>query len=294
MSERLDILKPILDRYKRRFTVLDIGCGPKGLLSREIAEKYDAAVFGVDREMEGRWPDSTAVQLNGDVSPDMLEAISRCEHFDVVLAMNLLHHYAESDWERALKTICGMGDLVFIQMPPKGTERVAGQPWLDKMIDAIDARCIGIGEAYYEPFDHERRIWGCVNHGPRSFPGHTIRGRSPKIHKNDKPNPWRVWSSPGVIYAEKAAGIMRDSQMKSWIPGMNLWNLCQFEMVSPTREEFASMVRAYPLPDHPHGDIIAWNFVYDGRELHLIDFGEMIRDDAEGREHAARMVEGRE
>ena len=287
MSERLELLKPVLDRFKRRFSVIDLGCGP-GDLSQEIAANYDAAVFAVDRNRQPIMKNSNVTQLQVELTPSLLRSLSNCEHFDVVLAMNILHHYGEKDWEYALNIILNMGWHVVVQLPPRGATRVAGESLVNFMLDCMTHRDIQkLGEAWYRPFQHHRPIWLKTNNPVKPLPFHTLCGRTPRLRDAEYSNYWTVSASYEAVSASRhKTGQVQDP----WITGMNLWNICQLHPVSPTLEEFARMIQEYPL-DRFHGDIIPWNFIYDGRRLHLIDYGEReIVPDAQGIQDAARDV----
>ena len=42
--------------------------------------------------------------------------MASCEHFDVVLAFNVLHHFGK-DWQKAAEAVLGLGDNILIESP---------------------------------------------------------------------------------------------------------------------------------------------------------------------------------
>jgi len=147
MSERMELLrKPLLDQYKRVFHVLDIGGGVESgqNVGQEVAHTYGGAVVTV---FEQDWTKDkfvssprTMVCKTALSVVDMMR-LSECQHFDVVLALNVVHWYG-SQWEAALRTLVGMADWVVVQVPAKGEgdgrADVPGHQYVDDMNDWIE------------------------------------------------------------------------------------------------------------------------------------------------------------
>ena len=47
-----------------------------------------------------------------------LQKLSECEHFDVVLALNIIHWFP-SEWMKIADAILAMGDNIIIETPPQ-------------------------------------------------------------------------------------------------------------------------------------------------------------------------------
>jgi len=245
--KRIDVLAPILSQYQRRFSVLDLGCGG-GEISREIQLGYDAAVFSLDRECEAL--------LQCEITTHGLEQLSSLEHFDVVIAFNFLHHF--QDWERAARAVIEMGHHVFIQLPPRGDKRLS--------VETIDGLHEVIGfppldSIWYPSFSHHRPIWHIENPSTRTS----------------------GWGWEMEVDFNKITGTY-DGYTKEWIPGMSLWNM---HGLGADRAWLLSLVEGLSSPEKEHGDIQPWNMIWDGREVHLIDWqdepnGHRFWEDPEG------------
>lgn len=123
-------IKKFLTKYKRDFTVLDLGAA-QGFFSFKIGYEF---------------PHATCVMIEGDydytnhtdnllklcvenntlhniiflkslITPDLLQTIAECEHFDLVLALNFIHHCGHN-WKTIIEKICSLGDYVIIENPP--------------------------------------------------------------------------------------------------------------------------------------------------------------------------------
>ncbi len=64
MSERLELLRPYLSCYKRRFAVLDFGAGINvPAIGPEIAREFDAVVTCAEKNIEYPEPTPTLMSL---------------------------------------------------------------------------------------------------------------------------------------------------------------------------------------------------------------------------------------
>src|SRR3990167_5625823 len=128
LKERLDLLRPTLDQYTRRFTVLDLGSGiePDQNVGQRIAREYqNAIVVAVEKDWTGEKfePSPRTIVLARKFNVNDILRLSQCEHFDVVLGLNILHWFGE-DALPVLVTLMRMGDYIFVQIP-KTTDTTA-------------------------------------------------------------------------------------------------------------------------------------------------------------------------
>lgn len=101
------------------FHVLDIGAA-SGYFSFRIAEDFHAHVTMIESSPDiAKW-----VKANGNprvklihrsVSARDLLKMAKKKHYDVVLALSVLHHFP--DFELAVRAIFQLGDVVFIEPP---------------------------------------------------------------------------------------------------------------------------------------------------------------------------------
>lgn len=130
-QSRYAIIKTILDKYKRPFTLLDIGAS-QGYFSFKAAYDYDVVCVMI----EGNNPAypmvgsqlldlcklntslDNIILLNKKVIHEDLQLLSECEHFDVILAFNIIHWF-DNDWKKVTNAILNMGDNVIIETPPQ-------------------------------------------------------------------------------------------------------------------------------------------------------------------------------
>lgn len=125
-ASRYEAIKCILEKYKSPIKVLDIGAS-NGYFSLKIAHDFDALCVMAD--VSNRLCDicrfndqiSGIVYLKRALSLEDLIALNQLEHFDVVLALNVVHHM--SPYKEILDIIFELGDTVIIETPPANDAR---------------------------------------------------------------------------------------------------------------------------------------------------------------------------
>jgi hypothetical protein len=270
--ERFELMRPVLDRFTRRFTVLDYGAGIDLNVAPFIAKSYDCVVVAIEQDfakfdqLEGL--PRFIVLKKRMLGADILRLTS-CEHFDVSLGLNILHHLTD-DWHLAVTGLLTSMDT-FIQVPSE----------LD-----VKAPNNHISAAIRDNFR------GAEVGYTAQFPGHPVRPLY-SMHRSlpqllDRTHVEAHQGSAETLingsYDSSNAWFKRnDKGIKQWIPAMNLWNFCLMGGVWPTKQRVLGLLQSFPLPPTHHGDVAPWNFLIDGEQLFLVDGHEGWEfDDKEG------------
>lgn len=124
-------ISEIISKYKRPIKVLDLGAS-NGYFSLKIAHDYDALCVMVD--LSDRLCDicklndqvHNIIYLKKELSLSDLKILCQNEHFDVVLALNVVHHM--EPWKEILDVIFQLGDTVIVETPPANDDRVKDLP----------------------------------------------------------------------------------------------------------------------------------------------------------------------
>lgn len=151
-ASRYDLISNFLTNYKRPFSVLDIGAS-EGYFSFKIAHDY---------------PGSSCIMIEGNYGPNSqeeiadrleelckentdldniillkkyfthkdLQTLSENEHFDVTLALNIIHHFG-SNWKAAADAILNMGDYIIIETPSPQNTNVGNSALLKEIYDYL-------------------------------------------------------------------------------------------------------------------------------------------------------------
>lgn len=259
--ERFQLIAPFLKPYTRRFSLLDLGaneCGLSGMIARE----FDVMVTAIEQNPVEPPVLPNFMLLRHKITVEELERLNECEHFDVVLALNFLHHCG-SDWERMAETTLRLGQKVFVQLPEPG-DNSCGQDIIPMLTEFITSRMALLGKVHQRAdlTDHAKRpLWVRENGEEKVLTRTSLNSEPASPPTTVTSNYNRLW---------RRAPHKRNPE-RDWMPGINLWNFCQLGGVWPTKEKVIRMLEEYPLPYLRHGDITPWNFVLDGSSVRLID-----------------------
>jgi len=259
---RYNLIRPLLKRYARRFTVLDFGAGINPYMAQRISREFNCVIVAIEQneiaayELEQFGP--RALWLRKKMSAEDIELLADCEHFDVVLALNILHHF--DHWERVLYSIMDMCDLLIVQTPRPEDAGSCGQKFIPHIAKFME-NYTPVGESVQFEGHLPRPIY-CVE--PI---GESVLTRS-------------SWTAPAcciraIVHSgeeEKEIELAHKKlPRRQFIHGLNLWNFAQLNGQWPRKDKVLKMIREFPLPTERHGDITPHNFLLDGEKLHLID-----------------------
>ena len=272
---RYQNIKNILDNYKRPFTVLDLGAS-EGYFSLRIAAEYPHATCVM---LEG---DKTLLlpqicQLNKNLTnvvvlqkfftPQDLKELGECEHFDLVLAFNIVHQLGDA-WKETIDQLLTLGDHILVETPPPGCRTSAHKDNLP-LIDAYLLQNKNGNVVAQVP-----RYGNPGNHSPdqRYSNVHLF-----EMHKNILPKP--TWGSPNIRFypvnsnfTEKTIYKPRINKTIEWKKGINLWTFKNLNGVYPTDDIIHEEIER--LATFQHNDFMPWNIIIQGKHLELIDWDD--------------------
>lgn len=269
---RFELIKRVLDEYRRPFTVLDIGasCGYFGF---RAAHEHGAAAILVDtgEMLPALAADNAAagndriIVLKRKLSIEDLEALASCEAFDVVLALNVLHWFGAS-WRPAADLLLELGDNVIIETPPANDTGALGQgvvPEIHRYLEELTGHELLGTTPSHTTKGVERPIY--LYRRPKRQLRRAYIGAPPKAHIRAH----AIQSTPqarSVIFAGAGIGP------RLWHPGINLVTYLELGGAWPLPAYIAAHYGAAvaELEDH-HGDLRPHNVIINGRSAKLID-----------------------
>ena len=271
-EERYSAVKSVLSNYKRKFTLLDIGanCGYFGIRSAYdfgcVSVMVEAAESCGEVVRANNIPGT--MYLHRRLSIKDLKDLRECEHFDVVLALNIIHHM--SDWKAAAEHILDLGDNVIIETPAKDDKGACNYNHIPHIHSWLSTKPhYELGSFKSHVSNTRRPMWLFENKRTgltAPFIGFPLDKREPG------------WLTINSDFNKKEV-IKGTDPVRDWIPGINLVTFWKLNGMHPNRNHVVNMVRKFKT-DRPHGDIRPWNFIFDGVSLNLIDFfGHNIYDD---------------
>jgi hypothetical protein len=221
-----------------------------------------------------------------------LEELAACEHFDVVLALSVLHTF--EDGPRALRAVLGLGDHTIIETPPP-SDTVS---WHAKHLS---------GPAIWAALP-EARTELCrtgSNTTPTTYRP-VLLFETPKrtIEKHYLYSPKGTRATMGEVtiessFDEKIFCLDRDfepakHERRPWIHGINLQTYLTLHGVWPHPLTVGEWVNAAPLRSTNHGDLMPYNFILGRDRVDAIDFDDyQLRPDADGLECTISVLQAR-
>jgi len=264
-ASRYEALRPLLAKYTRPFTVLDLGAS-LGYFSFRIAEEFpQATIVAIDDDprlfyqcLANEKPN--VLHLKHRMREDDVWQLANCEQFDVVLALNVVHHFER--YESVLRSLFRLGDHLVIETPASGEGSALNYSNAMHIYDLLYSQ---VASRLAETPSHV----GPVNRPMWLFetPGNSLRRAYFTAPDDLELGGVTILSSP----SQRIVTLHRKNETRNWIAGINLQTFLSLGGAFPLREDVARMVESYPRPAERHGDVQPWNFVINGHGLQLID-----------------------
>ena len=263
---RYELVRAVVAEYTRPITVLDLGAN-LGYFGCRLAEEFGAVAVMI----EGRANLVEAVAANAlpatiamrhKLTVEDLQQLAASEHFDVVLALNVLHHFQDS--LGALAAVLNMGDQVIIETPSRDDKAACGGRSHGPLLEAIarlDPELLGHAGSHVTP-GAQRPIVRVRREKTALTSGYAYRRR---LSGNPSVRAHIIEST-----LDRKTVMYGSGEEREWHPGMNLWNFCQLGGIYPSREQVEASVIA-ACADEEHGDLRPWNFVLQGDRVVAID-----------------------
>jgi len=269
-NSRYEAIKNILRKFKRPITVLDIGAAA-GYMTFRVANDFESTCvmisdpagesISLKKLCELNTYLDNIVLLNKRVSADELILMSKCEHFDVVLALNVVHHFPPHEWKKAAQAILQLGDFVIIETPPIEDTITKGQIFLRDIIDFIE--------------NHEHKVIAKTKRhtNPNLFANmYFVKGTKKRLDK-------RSWFGPTTPGYEIVSNLndrflmkLNDDNKGLKLPfpkGINLMTFKRLNGTFPTKQVIKDSLAK--LLDQSNKLLLPQNIIIQGNSVELID-----------------------
>ena len=257
-ESRYQLIRDVAARFDRPFTVLDVGAN-LGYFSIRLVEDFpNCHVVACEGQyswwlrniLERNWADRV-ILLDHQFSRADLDQLAAVEHFDLVLAMSVMHHF-DGTWDQILATFRNLGDRLIVETAHESA--ACGRHITQSTVLPDDAEMLGTCPSHLD--GSPRPIWMVETPRTtlrRSYIGTplddcTIRINTDWNYKNAVKN--------GFVYI--------------WHPGINLRTWLTFGGEWPKRKHVELMIRE-SAPVTRHGDIRVHNIIFGGDRVAFID-----------------------
>lgn len=300
-ADRYEVIREHCKQYTRPFTILDIGAC-LGYFSFRLSTEFNCTSIMVEAEKHYVNALAGPLIINTNIISGLirqqkckgqlnllskrlnlvtLKRISECEHFDVVLALRVVHHFKEP-FSDIIDAIVSLGDFTFFELPTNKETEVRTKGRVRKEL-ADHSRILG-------KYEYRKVGEFPIHVGPSLSPMYLVKHKKTKITRPYYDSPRTINHRVKSVFGQKLL-VKREKHPNrgklktAWVPGINLYTFHRLGGVFPSRQYISSMVAGYNLPrNSPLTDISMWNFIIGGKKLTLIDHTSV--NDSKGRPFA--------
>ena len=268
-------------KFNRPISVLDLGAA-EGYFTFRLAEDFDGVFVAVESNPERKLlelckknNDHKVLLLNKQMNLKNLKNIKEVQHFDIVLALNIVHHFDEP-FQDVLETLVSMSSFCFLEHPnslenesTKNSQRLDTEKLdLEKFKPILlNKNPSGLGNSLNKKL--ERNLWLLQNTQSKTI-DRGWRGASKYTEEFGPGNQISIKSNFNEINVDYG---LRDEK-RNWIHGIDLRTFLEYDGVYPTNEKIINLINnlkiEYAKDLGPH------NLILNGERLFLIDQNDKL------------------
>lgn len=266
-AERFELIAAFCRQYQRPFTVLDLGAN-LAYFSVRLAETFPGCTAVACEGIYGDWT-REILEENGNPRVILLHhtfrladlrALADVEHFDVVLALSVVHHL-DGPFAESLPVLRSLGDHLILELPTEAD--ACGAHIVEEIRHATlpaDAHLLGHGRSHLggEPRPIYR-LSQPKNRLTKSYLGTPRLGLQLTIDSD---------------FQHKRARFHNKPEHRDWWPGINLQTYLWFHGSYPRAGWIADELEHAHQHSVRHRDIQPWNVILGGGTARLIDFDD--------------------
>lgn len=307
-ESRYDVLKQVFEKYNRPFTILDIGAN-FGYYSIRAASEFDC----VSVMIEGKKDEGAILKklceknncsnkltvLNKYLTLDELKELGKCEHFDVVLALNVIHHF-DGNIDEVCEAVLNLGDNVLLELPPIDDPCTCNPQNLtpafnyletvkkEKLGEFIRHTSNTYSEIFWIKTPKRKLVWPYFSYEK------LFKKKEYDVEKL-KNRPTNYISSDFEI---KTVFSERKNKTNDWIPGINLVTYAELNGIFPDCNYVIDQIKNRNIItdykwDGSNHDLVTHNIILSGTSLHLIDYDDdnIIPTDNTDEKHLINIID---
>ena len=263
-------------KFNRPISVLDLGAA-EGYFTFRLAEDFSGVFVAVESNPERKLlelckknNDPKVLLLNRQMNLKNLKNIKEVQHFDIVLALNIIHHFDEP-FQDVLEALISMSSFCFLEHPnslenesTKNSQRLKTEKLdLEKFKPVLlNKNPSGLGNPLNQKL--ERNLWLLQNTQSKTI-DRGWRGASKYTEEFGPGNQIIIKSNFDEINVDYG---LRDEK-RNWIQGIDLRTFLEYNGVYPTNEKIINLIDNLKIENAK--DLGPHNLILNGECLFLID-----------------------
>ena len=270
-------------KFNRPISVLDLGAA-EGYFTFRLAEDFSGVFVAVESNSERKLLElciknnnHKVLLLDKQMNLKNLKNIKEVQHFDIVLALNIIHHFDEP-FQNVLDTLVSMSSFCFLEHPhplendsTKNSQRLE----IEKLnLDSFEPVLLnknesGIGNSFNQKL--ERNLWLLKN-----------------THSKTIDRGWRCASTYNEMFGSGNHICIKSNfdkididyglrdENRTWIQGIDLRTFLENNGVYPTNDEIIKLIDNLTINNAK--DLGPHNLILNGERLFVIDQDDKFDD----------------
>jgi 2-polyprenyl-3-methyl-5-hydroxy-6-metoxy-1,4-benzoquinol methylase len=282
-EKRYHEISKFCKKYNRPISILDLGAA-EGYFTFRLSEEFDGIFIAVEYdpgrkllELCKKNDNSKVMLLNKMMNLDDLKKLKEVQHFDIILALNIIHHF-EEPFQSVLDTLVSMGSYCFLEHPnplegdsTKNFERIRTEKlnlntYSPCLLNKIES---GLGDRDSQKL--QRELWLLKNNELKTID----RGWRNSALYEDQFGPGKyICINSDFDKLELEYGHRKEQ--RNWIHGINLRTFLENNGVYPTRDQILNLIDISVI-ENPK-DLGPHNLILTGDNIFPIDQEEKYDD----------------
>ena len=275
-EKRYDEIFKFCKQFNRPISVLDLGAA-EGYFTFRLAEDFSGVFIAVESNPERKLLElciknnnRKVLLLDKQMNLKNLKNLKEVQHFDIVLALNIIHHF-DDPFQDVLDTLVSMSSFCFMEHPnPLEDDSTKNSQRLEKeklKLDSFEPVLLnknesGLGNILNQKL--ERNLWLLKNTQSKTI-DRGWRGASKYDEEFGPGNHISVKSNFDTIDVDYG---LRDEK-RTWIQGIDLRTFLENNGVYPTNDEVLNLINNLKIDNAK--DLGPHNLILNGEGLFPID-----------------------
>ena len=282
-EKRYDEIFQFCKKFNRPISVLDLGAA-EGYFTFRLSEDFSGVFVAVENNPQRKLLElciknnnRNILLLDKQMNLKHLKHLKEVQHFDIVLALNIIHHFDEP-FQDVLETLVSMSSFCFMEHPNSlednstknshrlKTEKLRLEKFKPKLLNKNQS---GLGNSSNQKL--ERDMWLLENTKSKTI-DRGWRGSS-KYNEQFGPNTEiNIKSNFDEINVDYS---LREEK-RNWIHGIDLRTFLENNGVYPTNDEIIHLIDTMNVDDAQ--DLGPHNLILNGKQLFPIDQNDKLDD----------------